>query len=210
MSPVALARQLEVRRDLAPILSELAKLPSNDEMLATALAESTRACLASPAKPRPAARRDRQRRASPSPETIRCCSSLRFSGAIEALSLLADKARGAGAVNWVPAKDQIVRHVPLLVALDGVLVPGLALESLRVGMGETTAFVRSSGGSGVGAFGQQTGIETVRVGQTVLPTTGDGQLWLNFAPHDARRFISAHRILDGTLRRRATLPGVIS
>jgi adenylate cyclase len=32
----------------------------------------------------------------------------------------------------------------------------------------------------------------------VLPTTGDGQLWLNFAPHDARRFISAHRVLDGS------------
>jgi adenylate cyclase len=65
-------------------------------------------------------------------------------------------------------------------------------------MGETTAFVRSSGGSGVAAFGQRTGVETVRVGETVLPTGSDGQLWLNFARPDSRRFIPAYKILDGT------------
>ena len=66
-------------------------------------------------------------------------------------------------------------------------------------MNETTLFVRSSGGSSVTAFGQRTGIEHVRVGQTVLPTDGDGELWLRFTRPDARRYISAHRVLDGTL-----------
>ncbi|WP_439544117.1 CHASE2 domain-containing protein [Hyphomicrobium sp.] len=197
LSPATLARQLEARRDLAPILSELAKLPSNDEMLATALAKAPVVLgIAGETATGRTPRTPKARFAIAGDDPLLFVP--RFSGAIEPLSLLADKARGAGAVNWVPAKDQIVRHVPLLIALNGVLVPGLALESLRVGMGETTAFVRASGGSGVGAFGQQVGIETVRVGQTVLPTTGDGQLWLNFAPHDARRFISAHRVLDGS------------
>src|SRR5690606_27430988 len=87
-----------------------------------------------------------------------------FAGAIEPLAVLAETAAGEGAVNWFPAQDQIVRQVPLLTALGDTLVPTLTLETLRTGMGETTAFVRASGGSGVQAFGQNTGIETVRVG----------------------------------------------
>jgi adenylate cyclase len=120
----------------------------------------------------------------------------RFPGAVEPLPALAATAKGIGAVNWLPASDQVVRHVPLLLSLAGTLHPTLALETLRTGLGETTAFVRASGGSGVLSFGERTGIETVRVGETVLPTGGDGQLWLNFAAADPRRYISAHRILD--------------
>src|SRR5690606_32798151 len=106
---------------------------------------------------------------------------------------------GEGAVNWLPARDQIVRTVPLLVTAGGTLAPSLSLEALRTALGETTVFVRASGGSGVLSLGQQTGIETVRVGQTVLPTMSDGQLWLNFATPDARRYIPAHTLLDGTV-----------
>ena len=32
----------------------------------------------------------------------------------------------------------------------------------------------------------------------VLPTDGDGELWLDFTRPDARRYISAYRVLDGT------------
>jgi adenylate cyclase len=113
--------------------------------------------------------------------------------------VLADASAGNGAVNWLPAADQIVRQVPLLVSLHDSLVPTLALEALRTGMGETTAFIRSSGGSGVLTFGQQTGVETVRVGETILPTASDSQLWLNYARPDPRRSVSAHKILDGTV-----------
>jgi adenylate cyclase len=112
--------------------------------------------------------------------------------------VLAKAAAGAGAVNWLPAKDQIVRQVPLLVSLGDTLAPSLSLETLRTGLGETTVFVRSSGGSGISAFGQKTGIDTVRIRQTVLPTSPDGQLWLNFARPDPKRYVSAHTILDGS------------
>ena len=196
LSPAALARQVESRQDLAPIAAELATLPSNDDLLAqaitrvpvvTGLAGET----AIERKPRP----PKARFAIAGDDPLLFVPS--FAGAIEPLPVLANAAAGAGVVNWIPAKDQIVRHVPLLASLDGVLVPGLALETLRTGLGQTTAFIRSSGGSGVTAFGQKTGVETVRIGQIVLPTGPDGQLWLNFAPHDRTRYISAHRILDG-------------
>ncbi len=113
--------------------------------------------------------------------------------------MLTKPARGLGAVNWLPERDQVVRRVPLLLSIAGTLYPSLPLETLRIANNETTIFVRSSGGSSVTAFGQRTGIEHVRVGQTVLPTDGDGELWLRFTRPDARRYISAHRVLDGTI-----------
>lgn len=197
LSPDALARQAETRRELAHIVAELAALPSNDALLAAAMKKvpvvlgfAGDGTVASPPR---------------TPKTAFAIAGddpllfvPRFSGAVSPLAVLAETAAGEGAVNWLPASDQIVRTVPLLVSAGGMLAPTLALEAFRVGAGETTAFVRASGGSGIRAFGQQTGIETVRVGRTVLPTTPDGQLWLNFARPDPRRYIPAHRILDST------------
>jgi adenylate cyclase len=197
LSPAALARQATTRRELAPIVAELATLPSNDDLLARAIAkapvvlgfagDTATARSARPPKARFAFAGD-----DPLPFVPR------FAGAIEGLPVLAAAAAGEGAVNWLPEKDQIVRHVPLLVRVGPALLPSLALETLRVGAGETTAFVRSSGASGLTAFGQATGVEQVRVGETVLPAGPDGQLWINFARSDPRRFVSAHKVLDGS------------
>ena len=196
LSPEALAREARIRSELAPIVAELSALPSNDTLLARAMTrlpvvlglagDASAGREPSPPKARFAIAGDDPRLFVP-----------HFPGAIEPLPVLAGASAGNGAVNWLPAADQIVRQVPLLVAVEDTLVPTLSLEALRTGMGETTAFVRASGGSGVRAFGRETGIETVRVGETVLPTASNGQLWLNFAPHDPRRSISAYRILDG-------------
>jgi len=197
LSPQALARQAEFRTELAPIVKELASLPSNDALLARAMStvpvvlglagDATTTRAPNPPKAHFAIAGDDPRLFVPA-----------FPGVVEPLPLLAGAASGTGAVNWLPADDQIVRQVPLLVTLDGKLAPTLALEALRTGMGETTVFVRSSGGSGVAAFGQRTGVETVRVGATVLPTASDGQLWLNLARPDPRRSIPAYQVLDGT------------
>lgn len=197
LSPEALARGAGSRSELAPIVAELARLPSNDELLARAMSRmpvvlgvaGDRAASRAPKPPKAkfATAGDDPRLFVPS-----------FAGAIEPLAVLAATAAGEGAVNWFPAGDQIVRQVPLLATLHGVLVPTLALEALRTGMGESTAFIRASGGSGVEAFGQQTGVESVRVGETVLPTAGDGQLWLHYARPDPRRYVSAHTLLDGS------------
>jgi len=196
LSPESLAREATLRTDLAPIAATLAALPSNDALLAKAMARlpvvlGLSADTALTREPRPPVMRFATAGDDP------LLSVPRFSGAVEPLPALAAAAAGRGAVNWLPESDQIVRRVPLLVSLAGVLHPTLALETLRVAAGETTAFVRASGGSGVSALGQRTGIETVRVGKTVLPTGSDGQLWLDLAPADARRYLSAARVLEG-------------
>ena len=112
--------------------------------------------------------------------------------------MFSEGASGQGAVNWLPSSDQIVRRVPLLLSIGAALYPSLPLDALRVASGANTMFVRSSGGSGVLSFGERTGIDTVRVGETVLPSDANGELWLNLAQPDPRRYISAYKVVDGT------------
>jgi adenylate cyclase len=91
-------------------------------------------------------------------------------------------------VNWVPVADQVVRQVPLLVAIGGELYPSLPLEVLRIAEGQSTLLLRSAGA---------TGLESIRIGATLVPTDANGQLWLRYSRSDSRRTIPAHRILSG-------------
>jgi adenylate cyclase len=198
LSPAEFAKLFAGQPDLAPLVGQASQLPSNDERLAAAIATAPVivGLAGETAGDKP----------PPKPHASFVIAGddplqfvPQFRGTVESLPVLTKAARGLGAVNWLPERDQVVRRVPLLLSIAGMLYPSLPLETLRVALNETTVFVRSSGGSSVNAFGQRTGIEHVRVGQTVLPTDGDGELWLRLTRPDARRYISAHRVLDGTL-----------
>ena len=197
LSPGEFAKLFAEQPELAPLVGQASQLPSNDERLAAAIAAApvTIGLAGETAGDKP----------PPKPHASFVIAGddplqfvPRFRGTVESLPVITNAARGLGAVNWLPERDQVVRRVPLLLSIAGVLYPSLPLETLRVAKNETTVFVRSSGGSSVTAFGQRTGIEHVRVGTTVLPTDGDGELWLRFTPPDARRYISAYSVLDGT------------
>ena len=197
LSPGELVREFAGEPDLAPLIDRATRLPSHDARLAEAIAKIpvVLGFAADASTPRsPGAPRARLAVAGDDPKLFVPA----FKGAIASLPLLAERAAGQGAVNWLPTDDQIIRRVPLLLTIGGALFPSLSLEALRVAEQETTLFVRSSGGSGVLSFGQRTGVETVRLGATVLPTDADGQLWLNHARADPRRFIPAYRVLDGS------------
>lgn len=197
LSPGEFAKLFAGQPELAPLVGQASQLPSNDERLAAAIAAAPVAIgLAGESagdKPPPKPHASFVIAGDDPLEFVP-----RFTGTVESLPVLTKAARGLGAVNWLPERDQVVRRVPLLLSIAGTLYPSLPLETLRIAIGETTIFVRSSGGSSVTAFGQRTGIEHVRVGSTVLPTDGDGELWLRFTRPDARRYISAYRVLDGT------------
>lgn len=123
----------------------------------------------------------------------------RFSGAVAPLPELAEAARGIGVLNWLPDRDQVVRRVPLLLGLDGKLVPGLAAEALRVAQGASTYVVRASNASGDQAFGAETGITALKIGALDVPTDASGEVRVRFSPTDPRRFLSAAAVLDGTV-----------
>jgi adenylate cyclase len=202
LSPGEFAKLFGDVPQLAPMIAEAAGLPSNDERLAAAIADAPVTLgIAGEAggSHKPAAPHARFAFAGDDPQGF----VPRFSGVIGSLPVLTERAVGLGVVNWIPQRDQVLRRVPLLLSVGGRLYPSLPLETLRVALKETTVFVRSSGGSGVLAFGQRTGVESVRVGSTVLPTDANGELWLRFARPDPRRYIPAHTVLDGSFDAKA-------
>jgi adenylate cyclase len=204
LSPNEFVRLFSDQPGLARLAEEAARLPSNDERLAAAIATMP-VVLGFVAEDAPA---------NSGPGGLSAPrASFAFAGddahlfapsyptATGSLPSLSEHAAGFGSVNWLPSSDQIVRRVPLLISVAGRLYPSLALEAARVGLGESTLLVQSSGGSGVLAFGHRTGIEKLRVGRRVLPTEADGEMWLYFANSDQGLFVSAYRILEGAFDR---------
>lgn len=81
----------------------------------------------------------------------------------------------------------VVRRLPLVAAVGDTLVPGLAIEMLRVATGAPAFGVRSDDG----------GVRAVGVGNIWIPTEPDGTMWIHFGPHDPARFVSAAAVLGG-------------
>jgi adenylate cyclase len=119
-----------------------------------------------------------------------------YSGSLPALT---EAARGVGFINWLPDRDQVIRHVPLLARQGDVLAPSLMLEALRVAQGASTYIIRSSNASGATAFGQHTGVNEVRVGDFSVPTDANSDIWIHFRRSQPERYISAATVLGGAL-----------
>jgi adenylate cyclase len=200
-SPGNVAQELSRFTDLKPLAEKAAALPSNDDLLAKAVAKAP-VVLGFAGEPGVS----RQLVPPRAPFAIAGDDPKlfvpAFPGGVGSLPVLSEAATGIGAVNWIPERDQVVRRVPLLINVGGALYPSLALETLRIAQGAgTTLLVRSSGASGILSFGQQSGIDSIRAGQVLLPSDGQGELWLKFAPHDPRRTISAGDLLAGRVDR---------
>ncbi len=117
-----------------------------------------------------------------------------FSGASANWPAFEQAAAGLGVMNWLPDHDQILRRIPVVVAIAGHLYPSLAVEALRIYSGAKSIGVRSAGDGG---FAGDRGVTTVAVGDTIIPTDSDGQLWLSFSRHDPKRTVAATDVLSG-------------
>ena len=120
-----------------------------------------------------------------------------FPSAALPIPVLRDAAPGLGATNWLPDRDQIVRRVPLFLRAGSSLMPSLALETLRVGQGASTYVLRGSNSSGHTAFGAQTGLNAVRVGDMEIATSADGAIRPRYTRSNPARFVSAADLLAG-------------
>ncbi len=94
-------------------------------------------------------------------------------------------AAGRGLMNS-GALDQVVRVVPLVARVRGVVVPALGVESLRVALG---AGIRIAAGSH--------GVGQLSMGDYRTPMLEDGSTWLRMGRHDETRFVSVAEVLDG-------------
>lgn len=197
LSPEALAKAFAGDPEFSALVQRAGSLASNDERLAIALSRFPVALgVSGELNRRDAAPTPRASFASAGDDARQFTP--RFPGAATPLPVLAARAAGLGAVNWLPSSDQIVRRVPLLLTIGDQLYPSLALEQFRLARGETTLFVRASGASGILSFGQHAGIDSITVGPALIPAGGDGQMWLHFARLDPARYIPAHSLLDGS------------
>lgn len=116
---------------------------------------------------------------------------LQITGATANLPALEQAAAGLGSVSLSPTDDiSVVRRVPLIWADGQKLYPSLAGESLRVAQGVSTIVVNAISDAGVA-------VESVRIGDFVVPTTSDGSFWVYYDDDRPERYVSAARLLDG-------------
>ena len=194
---LASAPNESLRRDLS---RTLAKMPSNDQIFARSIAASpvilglTLAASGALKGPEPKAgfviAGD-----DPAPFLPH------FPAIVAPLPLLAQPARGLGATNWLPDRDQVVRRALLFGTCPFGLTPSLAMEALRVAQGETTYVLRSSNASGETAFGRATGVNAVKVGAFEIATGPNGEVRPRYTRPRPTRDISATDVLKGALTR---------
>ena len=98
-------------------------------------------------------------------------------------------AQGRGLFSIKPEGDGVIRRVPLIANVDGIIVPSLTLDMIRVAAEAGVVVVRSD----------VTGVVSVGVPGLDVPTDWRGRAWIHFAPHDPARFVSAIDVLSGRI-----------
>lgn len=125
-----------------------------------------------------------------------------YSGVVKALDVLSSNTSGLGSINSSLDSDGIIRRVPLFVRLNSgekfskEIFPTLSVEALRVAQRVSTYLLRSSGASGDQSFGENLGLQQIRIGRIKVPTSGSGQLWLHDTGHIPERYVSAIDVFE--------------
>jgi len=186
MSPASIASLIE-RMDFK-LARRLAQLPSNDSVLATTLRRHPVALGIAGIEQKGTASANgrtapfRVRGSDPTPHLRH------FAGTLRSLEQLDAAAPGHGLLSVDPSSG-VVRRVPLLASVDGVLTPALSMEVLRLAS-HTPAFVVVSDPDRVKGIG---------IGDLFIPTNADGTVWVHFGLHDEYRFVSAADVLNGRI-----------
>ena len=111
----------------------------------------------------------------------------RFDGLLRNTPVLEKAAAGRALLTIRPERDGIVRRVPMILLAQGVTMPSLSFELLRVITGTDTIFIKSD----------QAGIKSIGVKGFQIPTDANGQLWVHFARRDPTIYVSAKDLLAG-------------
>jgi adenylate cyclase len=197
-SPKRIAENIEGLAPEDPLVARLGKLPDHDQSFADTIKQSRVVLGFAP----------RAKEHSRLPAAKATFALLgddprpwvpHYRGAASSLEVLEKPALGDGSLGVLPERDGIVRRVPLVTAIGNRLYPALSLDALRVAQGARTYIVKSTGASGATAFGEHTGVVSVKVGRVIVPTGADGSVWVHFTPHQPQRFVSARQVLDGTV-----------
>ena len=181
------------------LAARAADLPSNDRLLAEAMAAGPTVAgttlIEGPPQPLPPKAGFVTAGDDPAPWITA------FSGAAAPLPEIAKAAHGIGATNWLPDRDQVIRRVPLIVKQGDMMLPSLAVEALRVAQGASTIIIRASNASGEGAFGRETGVNTVKVGDRAIETGPHADVRPYYTPTESARIIPIADVIHGKVDR---------
>lgn len=109
------------------------------------------------------------------------------------LPVLMDKALSAGFVTTRPDRDGVIRRSPFLIMHDNALYTSLSLELARLYL--KAPFIEAKT---VRCRGQQTCVESVRIGERVIPTDEHGAALVPYkGGRESFTYVSAGRVLSG-------------
>jgi adenylate cyclase len=170
---------------------KLKGLPSNDQVLADAIRQS-RVVLGESGGPNVHADLDKNLPVTglatlgEDPEPF----LFKLPGLLRNIPVLEEAAAGRGLVTILPERDGIVRRVQMIMQAQGVTMPSLSFEMLRVASRSGTILIKTD----------RAGIKGLGVPGIQIPTDSHGQLWVHYAHHDPRIYVSAVDVLEGRVR----------
>lgn len=112
-----------------------------------------------------------------------------FPGLLRNVPEIEKVAAGRGLFSIKTERDGLIRRVPMIMRAQGMVMPSLSLEILRVVTGTPTLLVRTD----------KTGVRAVRLKGVEIPTDRNGQLWVHYARQDPSIYVSAADVLDNTV-----------
>src|SRR5436190_2801346 len=110
----------------------------------------------------------------------------KFPGLLRNVEVLEKAAAGRGLFTIRPERDGIVRRVPMMMVAQGITMPSLTFEMLRVASGSSTILIKAD----------KAGIQSIGVKGFPVPTDANGQLWVHYAAQDPSIYVSAVDVLD--------------
>ena len=123
-----------------------------------------------------------------------------YPGAVSNLPMLEEATAGLGSMGFAPEHDGLIRRAPLIFRFGERLYPALSIEALRTAqripgiMGRLRATnIYSRLRRLVEA---NAGIEKLRVGRFIVPTDGNGRIWVHYTKETAPRTLPAWKIMD--------------
>ena len=120
---------------------------------------------------------------------------LNFQGAVKNLMLFEQAAAGNGSFNITPEIDSIVRRLPLVYQSNDNYYPSLVLELLRVSKGASSIIIKTQQGDA----NDPVIVESIKVGNSIIPTDTNGNLLLYYTQPVSQRTIPAWKILENKL-----------
>jgi adenylate cyclase len=190
MSPGAVAESFRGLDDATR--AKLGSLPSNDQVLADAIKQAGGVVVGQAASAAPHPRSPAELALQTGFATIGDDPApflVSFPGLLRNVLPIEQAAAGRGLFSINPERDGIIRRVPMIMQAQGVLVPSLAMEMLRV--------VSHAGAIQVRA--DDAGVQSVAVRGLALPTDSHGQVWVHFNKYDPARYLSAKDVLQGSV-----------